>query len=129
MNSRLFLKIYLILAWAFGILGLIDGILTLAGWKKAAVAQIIAVIAFFFFFFNITTVALFRRYHAEKIAYILPIYHLVTYFIFFWISLVLYYLKAVPDIFFQVIILFSILLSLFEIIFSVYLLRKFFFFF
>jgi hypothetical protein len=123
-----FLGVYLIIAFAFGIIGLADGLLSLIGFSSIVYASIIIPLAILFFFFNIFTLVHFIQGKLAKITWVLPIYHLATYVLFFIIGLTLSIQGSLFD---WVVILLgitAILTSIFEIAFSFYLFRRFKFF-
>ncbi|MBU0470000.1 MAG: hypothetical protein KKA62_02280 [Nanoarchaeota archaeon] len=124
MSAIKFLRTYLFITLAFGALSLVDNILTFKEINFLFYSEILSVLAFFFFFFNIITIAVFKHYHIIKIAYVLPVYHLVTYLLLLWISIGLILLKTIPEWSWLTIIVVSTIFSLFEIGFSTYLLIR-----
>lgn len=122
--KRGFLQAYLITTLIFGILGFIDNIFAAANFTFALYNKIVTILLFLFFFFNIFAIAFFIYQKIERLAYILPIYHLVSSLLFLGIGFWIANKQFSPDFWIALIVLGTIL-SLFEIIFSVYLLRKF----
>ncbi|MEK6863076.1 MAG: hypothetical protein AABW53_00040 [Nanoarchaeota archaeon] len=120
-----FLKTYLYIAIFFGIIGLTDTILSvLLSFTSPIYAYIIGAAAFLFFFFNLAAIAAFKYSRAERIAYILPVYHLVSYLAFFMVGLVLIAVGQTPEWLQLILTIWGIIASVFEIGFSFYLLKK-----
>ena len=120
-----FFKNYLYIALLFGILGLTDTILSvLLSSTNQIYAYIIGAAAFLFFFFNLAAIVIFKYSRAERIAYILPVYHLISYLFFFMVGLVLLLAGQTPEWLRLFLIILGIIASIFEIGFSFYLLKK-----
>ncbi len=120
-----FFKTYLYIAIFFGIIGLSDTILSvLLSFTNQIYAYLIGAAAFLFFFFNLAAIAVFKYSRAERIAYILPVYHLVSYLAFFMVGLVLLAVGQTPEWLRLLLIALGLIASLFEIGFSFYLLKK-----
>ena len=122
---RWFLRIYLILALIFGLLGLSDSILSLLEVSSAIYSLIMVLVPFLFFFFNIIAIPTFHHHRAEKIAFVLPIYHIVTYILFIGLAFVLFSMDNIHKLVETGIITIGLLTSAFEIGFSIYLLKRF----
>ena len=119
-----FLRFYLIIALLIGIIGLIDTILTLLNFNNQIYDYIILSITIFFFFFNILTLPIFHYHNVEKMAYILPIYHLSTYILFSLLGIILVLSnKNISWINISLIVI-SFLAALFEILFSIFLIIR-----
>jgi len=124
MKKRGFLKVYLFIALAFGILGLIDSILATIKISSDIYSTILVPLTFLFFLFNIVVIPVFHQHRIERIAYVLPIYHLASYILFFGLGLWLGIAELLTS-FWIILIIIGSLTSLFEIGFSSYLLKKF----
>ncbi|MEK6899492.1 MAG: hypothetical protein AABX05_00045 [Nanoarchaeota archaeon] len=121
-----FLKSYLYIALSFGILGFFDSVLSLLSITSSWYSYALAGLTLLFFLFNITSVIIFSYQGSERAAFVLPIYHLVSYTLF-TLLMVLY-------LFFQItlpldtpLLILSFMMSLFEISFSAYLLKRWYF--
>lgn len=125
MKQRWFLKGYIFTALGFGVLGLLDSILTYGEIKLPVFSQALMVIAFLFFFFNIAAIVFFKFHEVDRIAFLLPMYHLFTYLALLWVSFGITYFKDIPNDVWLSILIISTAFSVFEIIFCVYLLRRF----
>ncbi|MFH1682732.1 MAG: hypothetical protein ABIA37_02960 [Candidatus Woesearchaeota archaeon] len=124
-RKKRFLGIYLWIALVFGIIGLLDGLTSLFGFNLVLYEAIISILALLFFFFNIFAWAHFIQDRLEKITWVLPIYHLVGYVTFFIIGLVLSWKGMLSGGVTSSLSIISMLTSSFEILFSLYLLKKF----
>ena len=113
-----FLRIYLILVIVFGLLGLVESILAFIGvtFNQYLYFSIIGIIIFFFFF-NIISLAILKKQGVKRIAYVLPIYYIITIPLFFGVGVGLV-LKESAILQFPFVI--SLISSLFEISFSIY---------
>ena len=123
-TKKRFLKFYLIAALLFGFLGVVDGILPFLLAPPVAYWNGLAILTVLFFLLNLTAFFTFWHQQQRKITYVLPVYHLLGFIIFFILSTLLSYntLSANLLAFFPAI---GIVLSVFEIFFSGYLLRRF----
>lgn len=120
-----FLKTYLYIALLFGIIGLADTLLSvLLSFTSLVYTYLISAAAFLFFFFNLAAIIIFKYSRAEKVAYVLPIYHLSSYLAFFMVGLVLLAVGQTPEWLRLLLIVIGLIASLFEIGFSFYLLKK-----
>lgn len=120
------LKIYLIVVFIFGILGLIDSFISVTTPTSSIYFIILTLVSFLFFFFNIFSLIHFIHDHLEKITWVLPIYHLIRWIIFLFLGLILNTFNLMAG---NVLLIFSIigiLTSLFEILSSIYIFKKFF---
>ena len=120
-----FLRIYLIITLAFGVIGISDSLLSLFNASSIVYGIIIGLLAFLFFFFNIFALVHFMQDKLEKITWVLPIYHLLTaiFLTIIGVSLALAGLLNSGVVFFFGIL--SSLTSIFEILFSLHLLKRF----
>lgn len=125
MHSRTgFLRAYLIIALLMGFLGLLDNIFALVNVTPALYQDIVVTILFLFFFFNLYSIIIFRRHKVERIAYVLPIYHLLSYALFVSFGITVIFVAATPEWLATALIGLGFASSLFEIVFSAYLLTK-----
>ncbi len=120
-----FLKYYLFIALFFGILSFLDNILTILKLTNNSYINILTIVFFLFFFFNIMAIPLFHHYHAQRIAYVLPFYHIISYIILLALSSILTVKALILGGGWILLIMIGTITSLFEIIFSLYLLKKF----
>ncbi len=120
-----FLKTYLYIAIFFGIIGLTDTILSvLLSFTSPVYTYLISAAVFLFFFFNLAAIIIFKYSQAERIAYVLPAYHLASYLFFFLVGLALLAVGQTPEWLRLLLIALGLIASLFEIGFSFYLLKK-----
>ena len=119
-----FLRTYLFSVIIIGLIGLADAMLTYMKIAPPLYVKIVPLLLFLFFFFNIFSIAIFRRHPLERIVYILPIYHIITYIIFLSLGLYLIIRGTIPDWLSLALIGMQVVSSLFELSFSLYLLRK-----
>jgi len=125
-RKRGFLKVYLFIALILGIIGFIDTLLNIFDFKVDIYLFIISMISLLFFFFNIIAIPIFHRYQEEKIAYVLPLYHLISYLVFLILGIVLISLGLAAASWLGIVtIIIGFLTSFFEIGFSAYLLKRF----
>ena len=124
-NKKRFLQVYLIIALLFGVLGVIDALLNFFGSYPPTYGLIIAGFAFVFFIYNLFALVHFMQDKLEKITLVLPIYHLVSYFVFFMLGLVLVIMGVLGGLVLWGLNIIGLLASLFEIVFAGYLLRRF----
>ncbi len=127
-EKRGYLKFYLYIAMFFGIISLIDNFLVIFDVINNIYVMLLMFITHTFFFLNIITIPLFYYFRINKIAYILPIYHLLTYILFFSVGFFLNTAGIVLQGTWMILIGISILSSIFEISIAIYLLKKFEFF-
>ena len=119
-----FLQIYLIIALMIGFLGLLDNLFALISFTHPIYQSIVVAILFLFFFFNIFSLAIFWHHRVPRAAYVLPVYHLLSYLLLVSIGGVIAYLSAIPELGRNIILAGGFLSSLFEVAFSSYLLYK-----
>jgi hypothetical protein len=124
-EKRGFLKIYLYIALLFGIISLVDNFLVIFEVNNNVYVMLLMFITHAFFFFNIVTIPLFHYFRVKKIAYILPLYHLLTYILFFSVGFLLTIVGIILSGTWIILVGISILSSIFEIAVAIYLLRKF----
>lgn len=123
--KRRFQRFYLWVALLIGILSLFDTFLVFFEVETAWYSTAILVVALTYFFFNILSIFIFLHTGLEKINYILPAYHILSFVIFTAIG-ALFIIKGWLS--FGVVVTLSVvslLGSLFEISFSSFLLHKF----
>ena len=120
--KRGFAKTYFIITILFGLLGLIDILLSFLGKEPVWYASTISILLFFFFFFNILAIAFFHHHHMEDIAFVLPVYHLVSYVLFVGIGLWLVTRETLPLWVDPTLTAVGVITSAFEILFSFYVL-------
>jgi len=113
------LEIYLYTALLFGIIGLIDSIIAPLFQLPIIYFNILSTLLFIFFIFNIIALVLFFNKKLAKKFLILPTYHLLM----FILSLTLSWLVG-SNILFSLSIIIGIFTSLFETVFSIYLLTN-----
>lgn len=123
-TKKEFLKVYLIIALIYGILGLIDGSFIFFNFTNNLFSLILAFLSFIFFFFNIISLIIFRHHYVPKLAYVLPIYHLITYCLFFGVGFYLFFKPDFYDLTWIPLMITGIVFSLLEIMFCIYLLKK-----
>ncbi len=86
-----FVRVYVIIAIFYGLLGLADGLLVLFSTPGKVYVSILSLVALFFFLFNIIALAWFHHHHVHSIAHYFPLYHIISYGFFqvtgLWISL------------------------------------------
>ena len=123
-QKKKFLKFYLMAALLFGCLGVVDGILPFLLTPPVAYWNGLAILTVLFFLLNLTAFFTFWHQQQRKITYVLPVYHALSFILFFVLNTLLSYntLSANVLAFFPAI---GIVLSVFEIFFSGYLLRRF----
>lgn len=120
-----FLKIYLIFVLIFGIIGFIDNFFVVFGFTNNTYSFIILTLTFIFFFFNIVSISIFHYHRLEKINYVLPIYHIISYLFFFSISIILTIYEIFYNWMWLTFMIIGIFAALFEMGFSIYLLKRF----
>lgn len=122
-QKKRFLKFYLITALLFGCLGVVDGVLPFLLTPPLAYLNVLAVLSVLFLLLNITAFFTFWHQHQKRITYALPVYHVLGFIVFFMLSSLFSYNALLPNLlaFFPSI---GIVLSVFEIAFSGYLLRR-----
>lgn len=123
-GKKRFLKFYLITALLFGCLGVVDGMLPFLFTLPVAYLNVLAILTVLFFLLNLTAFFTFWHQQQRKITYVLPFYHIFSLILFIVLSSLFSYntLPANLLAFFPAI---GIVLSVFEIFFSGYLLRRF----
>ncbi len=119
-----FLRIYLVVALIYGFLGLSDNLSTIFNVGNNIYTQFLILVSFCFFFFNLIALAFFHYHRVEKLAYILPIYHLATYLLFLILGFILISIDQVPLWSWTALVVLGNITSLFEIFFSIFLLRR-----
>ncbi len=117
-----YLKKYFFFTLAIGGIGFLDGLLNLAG---VSVPIIFDVIAFISFVVNILALIYFWYRRKARITFVLPIYHLLFFVLATLSSVWLAVQGEMTTAILQGYNLVSLVGSLFEIIFSLYLLQKF----
>ena len=127
-GTEKFLGIYLMIVFGFGLLGLADSLLSLFGFSSAVYGVIVLILGVLFFFFNIFSLVQFMQERMEKITWVLPVYHMISYVLFFGLGVVLAVMGALVNWVFILLAVVGMLTSGFEILFSLYLLRRFEFF-
>ncbi len=120
-----FLHTYLYIVLFIGLVGLADALLTFLKITFPIYVKIVTLVLFLFFFINIFSIAVFRRHRLEKIVYIIPIYHITSYVLFLSLGLYLTILVIIPPWLSVALICLQIVSSIFELSFSIYLLKKF----
>lgn|SRR3989338_6026441 len=120
-----FLRFYLVSVLIIALLGLTDAALTYFRISSLLYTRLVPLVLFIFFFFNIFCITLFRHQRLEKIVYVLPFYHLASYIIFLSIGLYFTITQIVPPWLSLVLISIQFFSSLFELVFSLYLLMRF----
>ena len=120
-----FLHKYLYLVIVIALVGLADAILTYLKIDFPLYVRIIPLVLFIFFFFNIFVIAVFRRRYSERIIYVLPIYHIISYVVFLSLALFLTIKGIIPPWLSLTLIGVQIASSIFELSFSIYLLKRF----
>lgn len=120
-----FLRVYLYSVVFIGLIGLADALLTFFAISPLLYVRIVSLLLFLFFFFNIFSLAVFRRHPLPKIVYVLPIYHIVSYIFFLSLGLYLVITGINPSWLSFALIGLQLVSSLFELSFSMYLLKKF----
>ena len=124
MKKTKFLKVYLISALTLGIFGLLDIILALLNLTNAIYLSLMAVIFFLWFVINIIALTIFIHNRLSKITYVLPTYYILT-FIGLTAFSILMSISTILPMIQNVVTMLLLVGSLFEIGFSVYLLRSF----
>lgn len=134
-QKKKFLQVYLVTALIFGFISFadntfiflsntFDGTFTFLNLNNEIYTLVLAALSFLFFFFNLTSIIVFKHQRAEKIAYVLPLYHLLNNVLFVGIGLILNILNTVSNAVWVGVIIAGIICSLFEIGFSSYLLKR-----
>ena len=121
MEKKRFLQIYLVLVIIFGLLGLVDNLLGVEGTAPKVYSYLMLLLTLLFFLFNILAIAIFHHDRVQRLAYVLPIYHIITFVLFTGMSTVL--VKWISELWMGLIGL-GFLTSLFEILFGFYVLAK-----
>ena len=119
-----FLHIYLYAVLTIALLGLTDATLHFLKMTPFLYARIVPLLLFLFFFFNIFTLAIFRRHNLQRIVYVLPLYHIISYILFLSLGLYLTITGYNPVWLSFALIGIQTASSLFELGFSMYLLIK-----
>lgn len=129
-DIKIYTKVYLWVAFALGILGLIGGIIAFFPTAHLIYAVILSPIGFLFFFFSIATIVMFVVHKQKAIALVLPIYHVLKFILGFAVGFIIVFISIKTgltqfppniEIYLRI---FGFALSIFEIIFPLYLLRK-----
>ncbi len=127
-KGRQFLGIYLLLAFVFGVLGLVDSSFSLFNFGSSNIYEFIVLfLGFAFLFFNIFAIIHFINNKLEKITLALPIYHILSYGILLFFGFVIGLYGLSNGMLFSLSLV-GMLTSGFEIVFSIYLLKRFEFF-
>ena len=119
-----FLRFYLVAALLFGSLGLFDSLFTLTATPPLPYVNILSILLAVFFLLNIAAFFTFWHQRLEKITLVLPAYHILSFLLFALLSIFLIR-DSLPEAVWINFPIAGILLSLFEMIFSVSLLRRF----
>lgn len=124
-KRRSFLKFYLIITILIASLIFIDSMFNILNIQKDNFSSLIFLFSYFFFFFNILSLFIFILQNLERITYFLPIYQMII-FIFFSISGSYLIIKGLlsPNVVYTLALM-SLITSTFEIVFSIYLIKKF----
>ena len=120
-----FLRIYLIIALAFGVIGISDSLLSLLKFSSTIYTIIVGLLAFLFFFFNIFAWVHITQAKLEKITWVLPIYHLLTAVLFTIFGIIFSLAGLLTTGIIVLLGIIGILTSIFEVLFSFYLLKRF----
>ena len=125
-SSSNFLLVYLYLALTFGIIGLVDNIFTFLDFMPQMYVLAVLAATVFFFIFNIITIPIFMHQRVPRVAFVLPVYHVLSFIVFFGAGVALFVFELTGEkLWVWGMIGLGFIASLFEIIFSLYLLRKF----
>lgn len=119
-----FLHFYLVTALLFGTLGLFDSLFTLTATPPAVYVTTLSLLLAAFFLLNLAAFFTFWHQQLEKVALVLPIYHILSFLLFVVLSLFLIR-DSLPESAWINFPVAGILLSLFEMAFSAYLLHRF----
>ena len=122
--KRGFLRWYLFLTLAFGMLGLLDSLATFFDVVNNVYVYVVVILSIFFFLYNILVIPIFHAHHVERIAYVLPIYHLFSFLLFFGFGLLTTSARLLFDWLWMVVVGAGFLSAIFEIVFSAYLMKK-----
>ncbi len=77
-----FARTYFIIAIIFGLLGLVDSMLNFFDVELPWYAATLSILLFFFLILNITAIIFFHHHHVHTIAFVLPVYHIISYVLF-----------------------------------------------
>ncbi len=124
-EKRGFLRTYLFVALAIGILAFTDNILRLFKITPKLYITITSLLFLLFFLFSIIAIPFFVHHHVGGVVYLLPIYYLSVYLFFSLLGLVLSFLPAIANRAELILTIAGFLTAIFQIVFSVYLLEKF----
>ncbi|MFH1276050.1 MAG: hypothetical protein ABIH82_02985 [Candidatus Woesearchaeota archaeon] len=124
MEKKRFLRIYLILIIALGILSIVDYLLTTFTVTTNIYFVTISFLFLLFFLFNILVIPILTYQRQKKITYVLPIYHIIKYISLFLLGAVIKFLQITWSNLWIIIISLGIGLALLEIIFALYLMKK-----
>ncbi len=124
-KRRSFLKFYLIITILIASLIFIDSMFNILNIQKDNFSSLIFLFSYLFFFFNILSLFIFILKNLERITYFLPIYQMII-FIFFSISGGYLIIKGLlsPNVVYTLALM-SLITSAFEIVFSIYLIKRF----
>lgn len=124
-KRRSFLKFYLIITILIASLIFIDSMFNILNIQKDNFSSLIFLFSYLFFFFNILSLFIFILQNLERITYFLPIYQMII-FIFFSISGGYLIIKGLlsPNVVYTLALM-SLITSTFEIVFSIYLIKRF----
>jgi len=120
-----FFRTYLYSVIIIGLIGLADAVLTFLRIHLPLYARLVSLLLFLFFFFNIFSMAVFRKTGLPRVAYILPLYYVISYVLFLSLGIYLAITAIIPSWLSLTLIGIQLASSLFEIVFSLYLLTKF----
>ncbi len=135
-HNKTFLHVYLMIALVFGFISFADNTFTFLSntfnstftflsFNNEIYTMVLVGLSFLFFFFNLTSIVVFKYQRVERIAYVLPIYHILNNLLFLGVGLILNILNTISDAVWTGVIIAGIICSLFEIGFSSYLLKRF----
>ncbi len=116
-----FLHAYLVLAFIYGMIGILDSILLFIRLDSLIYSVTIAIIGMLFFLLSILAIALFHHKGVKRIYYALPIYNIAAYSTYFIIGVSVAATFTIGT----SLIIAQVMTSLFEVAFSFYLLTKF----
>ena len=123
-DRRRFFQIYLIIALGFGGIGLLDSFLQFCVSCQGTYQTEISLISFIFLLLNIIAIPYFWYNKMELMAYLLPVYHISMYSLLSLFGIILAMKSLVQGPTVTGFIIAGMLASLFEITFTVLLMRK-----
>ena len=123
-KKRGFLLTYLVLAIFVGVLSLVDSILAFLEITSNIFLIFLSIILIMFFFLSIVAIALFHHHRIERLAYVLPVYYIISYLVFFGIGALITLKQIDSSAVFISLTIIGLLASFFEIGFSIHVIRK-----